>query len=149
MSDEAQMGRPTKYRREYVKQARKLCDLGATDRDLAEFFGVTERTIKNWQQAHADFFQSTKVGKEASDDRVEKSLYRRATGYTFDAVKIMQHEGAPIEHNYVEHVPPDVTACIFWLKNRRRAEWRDRHEVAHDGTLTIEQLVTQSGQPAK
>ena len=48
-------------------------------------------------------------------------------GYTHDAVKIFQHQGEPVRVPYREHVPPDTTAAIFWLKNRRPEEWRDRH----------------------
>src|SRR5262249_21754901 len=61
------------------------------------------------------------------DNRVERSLYQRATGYTFDAVKIFlpKDSTVPVYAPYREHCPPDVTACIFWLKNRQSEEWRD------------------------
>lgn len=125
-------GRPTEYKAEFVAQARKLAELGATDREVADFFEVSEATVYRWQHTHPDFCEALKVGKETADDRVEKSLYRRATGYTFDSVKIFQYEGVPVVEPFEEHVPPDVTACIFWLKNRRRAQWRDKvdHELA-------------------
>jgi hypothetical protein len=58
---------------------------------------------------------------------VEQSLYRRAVGYSYDAVRIMGYAGEYTHVPYVEHLPPDTTACIFWLKNRRRDLWRDRH----------------------
>jgi PAS domain S-box-containing protein len=52
-------------------------------------------------------------------------LYSRAVGYTFDAVKIFcTKNGQVTKVPYREHVPPDVTACIFWLKNRKPAELR-------------------------
>lgn len=126
-------GRPTDYRPEFVAQAQKLAELGATDREIAEFFEVSERTIYRWQHVHPDFCHALKVGKETADDRVEKSLYRRAVGYTFDSVKIMQYEGQPVVIPHEEHVPPDTTACIFWLKNRRRKEWRDKVDHEHGG----------------
>lgn len=125
-------GRPTAYKAEYVQQAKKLTELGATDREVAEFFEVTERTIYRWQHEHPEFCQALKVGKDVADDRVEKSLYRRAIGYSHDAVKIMQHQGTEVVIPYVEHTPPDVTACIFWLKNRRKGQWRDRIDHAND-----------------
>ncbi len=121
-------GRPTNYKPEFVEQARKLAELGATDREVAEFFEIDERTVYRWQHDHPDFCQALKVGKETADDRVEKSLYRRAIGYSHDAVHIAQFQGDPVIVPYVEHHAPDTTACIFWLKNRRKAEWRDRHE---------------------
>lgn len=123
-------GRPSSYKKEYAKQAEKLCKLGATDVDLADFFKVSINTIANWKVAHADFLGALKGGKEEADDRVERSLYQRATGYTFDAVKIFMPAGAskPVYAPYREHVPPDATAMIFWLKNRRPDAWRDRRE---------------------
>lgn len=51
------------------------------------------------------------------------SLYHRAIGYSYGAVKIFMHDGKPVE------VPPDVAACIFWLKNRRPHLWRDKHDM--------------------
>ena len=140
-------GRKTLYRAEYAKQAEKLCRLGATDADLADFFGVTVRTILNWQTWHEPFFRALKSGKSAADDRVERSLYLRAVGYTHEAVKIFMPAGAkePVFAEYRKHVPPDTTACIFWLKNRRREEWRDKIDHEHGGVdgkpIQIERFV--------
>lgn len=122
------MGRPSSFKPEYVDQARKLCKLGATDVELADFFGVSVTTIKNWQSEHDEFLSALKAGKEQADDRVERSLYHRATGYTYDSEKVFQFQGEVIRAPIREHVPPDTTAAIFWLKNRRKAEWRDRTE---------------------
>lgn len=133
----AKVGRPTSYKAEFVEQARKLCQLGATDAELADFFNVTTVTIWRWQSAHQEFCNALKRGKDAADERVERSLYARATGYTFEAVKIFMPSGAeePVYAKYQEHCPPDTTAAIFWLKNRRAKEWRDiqRHEVGQPG----------------
>lgn len=129
MSDEAakpKMGRPTKFKVAFVAQASKLAALGATDREAAEFFEVDEATLYRWKHEHADFCEALKVGKETADARVEQSLYRRATGYAHDAVKIaVNADGKITEVPYVERYAPDTTAAIFWLKNRRPAEWRD------------------------
>lgn len=122
------MARPTKFKPEFVEQARKLAELGATDREVADFFEVEERTLNRWKNSHPEFCQSLKVGKDASDDRVEQSLYRRALGYSHDAEKIITVNGVVVREPYVEHYPPDTTAAIFWLKNRRKAEWRDKTE---------------------
>lgn len=131
----AKRGRPSSYKDEYAEQARKLCLLGATDDDLAEFFGVSNRTIYRWQTQHDGFCQALKAGKDVADDRVERSLYHKAVGYTFDAVKIFMPSGAaePVYAPYKEHVPPSDTAAIFWLKNRRKGDWRDKHEHEHSG----------------
>ena len=136
----ANRGRPTDYKQAFCKQAQKLCELGATDRELADFFAVSERTIYRWMIEHDDFCQSLKDGKESADQRVARSLYRRAVGYSFDTVKIMQDKGREVIVPYEEHVPPDVTACIFWLKNRRSKEWRDKRELtgSEDGPIQIQ-----------
>lgn len=119
-------GRPTSYKSEYAKQAEKLCALGATDEDLADFFAVSIRTISNWKSEHAEFLQALKGGKDNADTRVERSLYQRAIGYTSDAVHFASYQGVVTQTPYREHVPPDTTAMIFWLKNRRPDLWRDR-----------------------
>lgn len=128
----ADVGRPTSFKAEYVEQARKLAQLGATDREAAEFFEVAESTLYLWKHTQPEFSEALKVGKETADARVEQSLYRRALGYSHDAVKIMMADGVPIAEPYVEHYPPDTTAAIFWLKNRKPAEWRDKTVVEHD-----------------
>jgi hypothetical protein len=129
------MARPTEFQPEYVEQAAKLCEiLGATDRELAEFFEVSETTINNWKLAHPAFLESLKRGKEHADARVEQSLYRRALGYSHDAVKIFHDKDTGIvEAPFVEHYPPETTACIFWLKNRKPGEWRDRTQTELTG----------------
>lgn len=125
--DKIATGRPSKFRPEFVEQASKLAALGATDREAAEFFGVNEATLNRWKHTRAEFCASLKVGKEAADQRVAQSLYRRAVGYSYDAVKIFMPAGAsaPVYAPYVEHAPPDTTAAIFWLKNRDPDQWRD------------------------
>lgn len=134
------MARPSSYKPEFAEQARKLCELGATDAELADFFEVSVRTLNNWK-SKPEFLQSLKVGKDAADNRVEASLYHKATGYTYDSVKIFQFQGQVIEAPYREHVPPDTTAMIFWLKNRRPEQWRDKVDNIHSGAVQIEEIT--------
>lgn len=128
-------GRPSSYRAEYAEQAFKLCLLGATYADLAGFFGVAESTINNWKDAHPEFLESLKGGKEQADARVAESLFQRALGYEHEAVKITTHAetGHTTITPYVERYPPDTTAAIFWLKNRRPDLWRDKVEPEDKG----------------
>lgn len=119
-------GRPSKFKPEFVEQAAKLCELGATDEDLADFFKVSIRTIANWKTDNEQFLHALKGGKDSADDRVERSLYQRAVGYTYDAVHFSSFQGNVTETQYREHVAPDVVAQIFWLKNRRPDQWRDK-----------------------
>ena len=133
----ADRGRPTKYKAEYVEQAKKLCQLGATDLEVADFFEVDVRTLYRWKGEHDKFCQALKAGKEKAAERVIRSLYHRAVGYTYDAIQINVFQGVPVITPHKEHVPPDVTAAIFWLKNRQPEKWRDKHEHSHDGTLDV------------
>ena len=127
------VGRPSSYKPEYAKMALYLCKLGATDTDLAEAFGVSVVTIDNWKIKFRDeFLGSLKAGKEEADSLVERALFARATGYSYDAVKIFHtKEGKTVKVPYTEHVPPDVTAQIYWLKNRRPDRWRDVQNIDH------------------
>lgn len=139
------MARPTAYKPEYAEQAKKLCLLGATDEDLADFFKVSIRTIANWKGQFDEFLQALKAGKDQADDRVERSLYQKAVGYTFDSEKVFQFQGHIVRAETREHVPPDTTAMIFWLKNRRPDAWRDKKEVEHgvsDKLAEIWQLIS-------
>ena len=134
----AHVGRPSSYKPEYAKMARHLCKLGATDADLAEAFGVSVVTIDNWKIKYPEFLGSLKASKEEADNRVERSLYARATGYSYDAVKIFHtKDGKIIKVPYTEHVPPDVTAQIYWLKNRRPDRWRDVQNIEAQHGLYI------------
>ncbi len=117
------------FRPEYIETARKLAALGAVNREIAAVIGVSERTLHRWKLEHPEFAVELRLGKEAADRRVEQSLYHRAIGYTYDTVKIGFYDGKPVVAEYVEHVPPDTTAAIFWLKNRKPEEWRDKREI--------------------
>src|SRR5690348_1824657 len=103
-------GRPTVYKPEFVEQARKLCVLGATDVELADFFEVTVTTLNRWKSLYPEFCASIKSGKDVSDERVERSLYHKAVGYSHDAVKIFMPAGAsePVYAPYREQVAPDT-----------------------------------------
>ncbi len=131
-------GRPTKYKPEYPTQAAKLCKLGATDKDLADFFEVDERTINDWKEAHPEFLQSLKEAKSDLDAQVEQSLFRRAQGF-IKAKEIYNPEG--IKEWIQEEVPPDPTSMIFWLKNRQPKRWRDKQEHEHSGEVKFKPVL--------
>ncbi len=135
------MGRHSSFKEEYIGQAEKLCALGATDVELADFFGIDISTLYRWKNEFEGFCEAIKTAKEAADNRVERSLYARATGYTFDTEKVVGGKDGAEVVPYREHVPPDTTAMIFWLKNRMPKQWRDRRieEISglDGGPLTI------------
>ena len=83
--------------------------LGFTDKQLAAFFEVAESTLNKWKLDFPAFSESLKKGKDVADAKVATSLYNRAIGW--------------------KNAPPDVTACIFWLKNRQKNNWRDKQEM--------------------
>lgn len=120
-------GRPSSYKPEYANLAAHLAKLGATDQEVADAFEVDVRTVHRWKHDHDEFCHALKVGKEVADERVERSLYQRAVGYEQDEVKIFMPSGAtePVYAPFRAKVAPDVTAAIFWLKNRRADQWRD------------------------
>ena len=153
MTDEAPVtGRPTEYQPEYAAQVEKLCQLGATDSEIADFFGVSVRTIHRWKIEHEEFCHSIKSGKEKADERVERSLYQKATGYDYTEeqaikIKVEQHKEEVEVVQITKHAPADTTAAIFWLKNRRKDQWRDKqeHEVTgKDGTPLNEGMDTRA-----
>ncbi len=123
------MGRPSKYKPEYAKLADKICQFGATDDDLAEIFGVNERTINRWKKENPEFCQSLKKGKNYFDNKVEMALAERAIGYSHPEEKIFNHSGKILRVETIKHLPPDVTACIYWLNNRKPKEWATRKAV--------------------
>lgn len=118
-------GRPTDYKPEYAEQAYKLCLLGATDKNMADFFEVSETTVNNWKIDHSKFLESLKAGKENADAVMAHSLYHRGKGYSHPEDKIFNNNGIPLIVPTTKFYPPDTTAAIFWLKNRRPDLWRD------------------------
>ena len=120
----SEMGRPTAYKPEYALQAEKLCGMfGATDLDLAKYFGVAERTIYNWKHDHDDFLHALK-SKKLADERVERALYERATGYSHPEDKIFNNNGEELIIETMKHYPPDTGAAIAWLANRDPERWK-------------------------
>lgn len=119
-------GRPSLYKDEYDEQARKLCLLGATDPELADFFSVNIDTIYEWKNVHPTFSDAIKRGKIQADSNVADRLYQRAMGYEHPEVDIRVVNQEIIKTNITKIYAPDPTAAIFWLKNRQRAKWRDK-----------------------
>lgn len=143
-------GRPSKYDPAYCEQARKLCRLGATDLEIADFFGVSVTTLYRWKNDKPEFCEALKEAKAEADARVEESLYHRATGYSHDAEKIFNNSGEIVRAKYREHYPPDTTAMIFWLKNRQPERWRDKQEnettLKADGSVaSLLERIAQNG----
>ena len=131
-------GRKSKYDPSFAEQARKLCLLGAVDEELADFFGVCERTINNWKDEHPAFLQSINAGKKIADAEVADSLYKRATGEHIQLEKIVKNKDGEFEAiRYKSFIPGDPNAAFKWLLNRRRQDWSDSSKVELSGRLTL------------
>lgn len=117
-------GRPTKYDPAMCEQVEKLCMLGATDEEIASFFNIDEDTLNRWKHKYKELYVSINKGKVLADTNVAHSLYKRAIGW--------------------KNLPPDVAACIFWLKNRRRVNWKEKHDndnIDFDGRKIIPTII--------
>jgi hypothetical protein len=149
------VGRPSDYKPEFADQAAKLCRLGATDVEIADFFEKDERTINRWKIDHPEFCQALKAGKISSDMEVADRLHQRAMGFEYEeaeahTLKTVEYENGKrvLETQRLEIimvkrvVPPDTTACIFWLKNRRKVEWRERQEAPQRGDDDATEVIT-------
>lgn len=107
-------GRPSKFSLEMLATTRDAARLGATECQLAAMLGIAVSTLSEWKASNAEFSDALKEGKAIADAEVAGSLFRRAVGFTGpDGV----------------YQAPNVTAQIFWLKNRQPSEWRDVHRA--------------------
>lgn len=118
----------SKYHPGYAEQAYRLALLGATIKELSEFFHVHEQTIHFWFQKYERFKKAFYSGKAEADAKVVERLYMRATGYSHPEEKVFCNHGEIIKTTVMKHHPPDTGAACFWLKNRRKGQWKDRHE---------------------
>lgn len=129
-------GRNSQYDPAMNDQATKLALLGMTDEEMAQFFGVTPQTFYNWQKQHIAFFEAVHAGKDAADAEVAYSLYKKATGITYQVERLRKNaEGVSEVVKLSVYEPPDTAAMKQWLGNRRRQNWSDKVEV--DMTATI------------
>ena len=112
------------------------CRDGDTDKTIAEKLKISQDTFYEYKKHYPEFSESLKNGKEIIDYRVENKLLKRALGYTFNEIKretIQKEDGTEVQlykvTETIKEVVPDVTAQIFWLKNRKVKEWRDKQEI--------------------
>jgi hypothetical protein len=124
-------GRKTVYTPRMAVLARKCCERGMTDIEVADMLGIGLATLYRWKAEHPAFSRVFKLGKAEADDRVERSLYSRAVGYDYIAEKATMTRHGPKTMRYQAHVPPDTAAAVWYLKNRRPDRWRDAHRHEH------------------
>lgn len=113
---------------------------GLTDEQIAEKIGIVPSTLYAWKDKYSEISEALKKGKEVVDTQVENALLKRAIGYDFqeERIETSAKDGTKVVQT-IKHVPADVTAQIFWLKNRRPDRWRDKVPVAagQDSGVTI------------
>ncbi len=129
---------------------------GLTDEQIAKNMGICRDTLIQWKKRFPDISDTLKRGKEVVDVEVENALLKRALGYSTTEVtreRALNPETGKVElvvtKAVTKEVPPDTTAQIFWLKNRRPDLWRDKQNVELSGEvasnpfagLTTEQLI--------
>lgn len=104
---------------------------GLINEQIATNMGISRSTLNAWCDKYPDISNALKRGKEVVDRQVENALLKRALGYEYEEVSEEYDENGMLAKKKVtkKQVVPDTTAQIFWLKNRKRAEWRDRQTV--------------------
>lgn len=119
------LGRPSSIDEEKVATAILLAKLGATDPEIAEATNCSVTTVRNWYRQWPEFLAAIKEGKGQADERVERTLLQRATGFYVEVDKVVDGRVTKMQAYY----PPDTAAMIFWLKNRKPQDWKDKREL--------------------
>lgn len=105
---------------------------GLTNEQIAGNMGISRETLNQWSKKYPDISDALKKGKEVVDRRVENALLKRALGYEYDEITT---EYGKETKRVTKQVVPDVTAQIFWLKNRKPDQWRDKRDIEHSGEI--------------
>ena len=128
---------------------------GLTDEQIAKNMGIVTKTLYEWKNKYSAISEALKRGKEVIDIEVENALLNKALGFKVTVkksykVKDVEYDnGRKVKESEriemvdeEQYIPPDTTAQIFWLKNRKPAEWRDKQNIEHTGkdgeTLKVE-----------
>ena len=116
---------------------------GLIDEQIAKNMGIALSTLKLWKNAHPAILAALKRGKEVIDIEVENALYKRAIGYTYEEVKEEEMPDGRVRRTVtIKEVAGDTTAQIFWLKNRKPAEWRDKQNIEIEQNKPFEVSIT-------
>lgn len=138
------MAAPQKYNADYHDDwAWSLAIKGATNEEIAEAFGISERTVIRWQADHPSFALALARGKDSADAKVERTLYERAIGFeTEETEKIVDVDAngmtKPVRVKTTKkRIAPDTMAIMYWLNNRKRntGEWSQKQDIKISGEL--------------
>lgn len=140
--DYLKRGAPTKFTKKREQLILDLAKSGEIDEEIAKKAKIKAKTIQNWINKNPDFFLALKEAKSFTNDLAEASLLRLALGYTKEEVKVFCDKNGIIhEHRYQVEVEPNITAIIFWLKNRRPDTWREKGEALKLGENLLELIM--------
>lgn len=119
---------------------------GATDEDIAKTIGISASTLYDWKKKHPEISEALKINKGIADVKIENALYRKALGCTVKekvVSRVKQPDGQVVETERIveREIPPDTTAAIFWLKNRKPKSWRDKQEVELSGNVGLTEAL--------
>ncbi|UXD81538.1 hypothetical protein D6890_001 [Lactococcus phage D6890] len=111
---------------------------GLTEEQIAHNMGIAVSTLGNWKKSHLEILEALKKGKEVVDIQVENALLKRALGYEFvEITKELTDAGLLVTKEVTKQQAPDTTAAIFWLKNRKPNEWRDKSQTELSGGIKV------------
>jgi len=107
---------------------------GLTDEQIAQNMGIGTTTLYRWKNEFREIRESLRKGKEVVDRQVENALLKNALGFYYEEEMVTNKGDVVTVRKYEK---PNTTAQIFWLKNRKPKQWRDKQELQHDGDMKI------------
>jgi len=111
---------------------------GLRDIDICKKLGIGKTTLYSWKRKYPEIKEVLTKNKETFDAEVENALAMRALGYSYvEVIKELVNGNMVVVKEVLKSVPPDVTAQIFWLKNRQPGKWRDKHEIENTGKILV------------
>jgi len=139
-------GRPPMYTQwiaaNGLAQVRNWAEEGLINKQIANNMGINVATLYEWQDRFPEFADALRKGKKVIDVQVENSLLKRALGYQYeeDVYEADANGDFVVVKRVVKTEAPNTAAQIFWMKNRRPEEWRDKVDISneHSGTIRIE-----------
>ena len=121
---------------------------GLTEEQIAKNMGISRKTLQEWKKKYGDICYTIKKSKEIVDRQVENALLKSATGYdvieTVEELRYNKKTGKQelqITKKTTRHIPPSNTAQIFWLKNRKPEEWREKREVEENDPMVLKKAI--------
>jgi len=116
---------------------------GLTDEQIARNCRISRQTLNEWRNTYPAISDALKKGKEVVDIEVENALLKRALGYEYTETMVEESENGFKTRRTKKFIPPDVTAQIFWLKNRRPEVWREKQvvEVSEESLAKAKEIL--------